>query len=186
MKDFERHGRIVRGANASFLTLVPKVKNPLSLSEFRPISLIGSVYRIIAKILAARLQKALPSIISQCQSGFLQGRNITDSILSASERISEMQKRGRSCAVIKVDFKKAFDRVRWSFLLSMMKGFAFSNKWLRWIKGCLSTSTVSFLVNGEPTKELEPERGLRKGAMELPIFLSDCSRRRSPVISRAS
>jgi len=56
VKFFEKWGRFSRGCNSSFITLVAKVKDPLNLSEYRPISLIGSMYKIIAKLLAMRLK----------------------------------------------------------------------------------------------------------------------------------
>ncbi|GKV47542.1 hypothetical protein SLEP1_g54439 [Rubroshorea leprosula] len=60
IREFHKHGRIVRGANASFIVLIPKTENPQRIEEYRPISLIGVMYKIIAKLLANRLQKVLP------------------------------------------------------------------------------------------------------------------------------
>jgi hypothetical protein len=64
MREFHENGRMVRGANSSFIVLIPKKKNPLKLSEFRPISLIWCIYKVIAKVLANRLKKVIDSVIS--------------------------------------------------------------------------------------------------------------------------
>lgn len=56
VKYFENYGRLGRGCNSSFITLVPKIKDPLTLGDYRPISLIGCLYKIIAKMLACRLK----------------------------------------------------------------------------------------------------------------------------------
>ncbi|GKD32880.1 RNA-directed DNA polymerase, eukaryota, partial [Tanacetum coccineum] len=66
------------GANSSFFTLIPKVNNPTLITDFRPISLIGIHYKIIAKILANRLSKVIDKIVSKEQSAFIAGRQILD------------------------------------------------------------------------------------------------------------
>jgi len=71
---FQSSGYFLRGCNASFITLVPKKANPSELNEFRPISLVGCIYKILSKVLANRLRKVLPSIIDVHQSAFLGGR----------------------------------------------------------------------------------------------------------------
>lgn len=65
LMEFHRNGKLVRGINASHIVLIPKKPDPLSLSDFRPISLIGSIYKILAKLLPERLSKVLDSIISE-------------------------------------------------------------------------------------------------------------------------
>jgi len=61
--DFEEEGRWPRGTNASFISLIPKVENPQILNEFKPISLVGCLYKIVAKILSLRLKKVLHKVI---------------------------------------------------------------------------------------------------------------------------
>lgn len=64
VEDFHRNASLVKGCNASFVVLVPKKENPTFLNDYRPISLVGCMYKVIAKLLAARLGKVMPSIIS--------------------------------------------------------------------------------------------------------------------------
>ncbi|GJT56960.1 putative RNA-directed DNA polymerase, eukaryota, reverse transcriptase zinc-binding domain protein [Tanacetum coccineum] len=73
------------GANSSFFTLIPKVNNPIFIKDFRPISLIGIHYKIIAKILANRLSKVIDKIVSIEKSAFILGRQILDGPLILSE-----------------------------------------------------------------------------------------------------
>lgn len=92
MDEFHSHDRLVKGLNSSFIALVLKKENPLSLEDFRPISLINSLYKIVAKFLANRLKAVIPKIISLVQSAFIAGRNIFESIMSCNEMIHLMQK----------------------------------------------------------------------------------------------
>ncbi|PNX72998.1 cysteine-rich receptor-like protein kinase [Trifolium pratense] len=163
MREFHENGRIVRGANSSFIVLIPKKKNPLNLSEFRPISLIGCIYKVIAKVLANRLKTVIDTVISETQSAFISGRQILDGILIANEIVDEAKRKKKDVLMFKVDFEKAYDSVDWSFLDFVMQKMNFHEKWRRWISECLKTASVSVLVNGSATKEFEMGRGLRQG-----------------------
>lgn len=85
INDFERSEFIPKGCNPTFITLVPKVSDPIIVTDFRPICLVGLQYKILSKVLAARLKKVPPSIISDNQSAFVEGRQILDGDLVANE-----------------------------------------------------------------------------------------------------
>ncbi|GJZ58750.1 putative RNA-directed DNA polymerase, eukaryota, reverse transcriptase zinc-binding domain protein [Tanacetum coccineum] len=151
------------GVNSSFFTLIPKVTNPLYIKDFRPISLIGFQYKIVAKILANRLSKVIDSIISHEQSAFVSGRQILDGPLILSEVIDWYKKRKKKLLLFKVDFEKAFDSLSWRFLDHVMNQLGFSMVWRRWIKAGLMSSRASILINRSPTSKFSLKRGLRQG-----------------------
>jgi len=117
---FQESGRMPKGSNASSITLVPKVKDPSMLDHYRPISLVGSLYKIISKVLSCRMKKVLPSVIDECQSAFLKDRGLLDSVLVANEVIEELKRCGRSGLCLKIDYEKAYDSVSWAFLFKML------------------------------------------------------------------
>ncbi|KAI3750395.1 hypothetical protein L2E82_21030 [Cichorium intybus] len=160
---FEEFGNLAVGCNSSFITLVPKTKDPNSLSDYRPISLIGCMYKIIAKILALRLKRVMNDIIGEVQTAYIEGRNILDGPLVTNEICSWAKKVKKKILLFKVDFDKAFDSINWEYLNSVLVQMGFGNKWCRWINGCLRSSRASVLVNGAPTKEFEITRGVRQG-----------------------
>ncbi|GJZ86688.1 RNA-directed DNA polymerase, eukaryota, reverse transcriptase zinc-binding domain protein [Tanacetum coccineum] len=142
---------------------LPSVDNPLVVSDFRPISLIGAQYKILAKILANRLSRVIDSVISPEQTAFVKGRQILDGPLMVNEIINWYKNRKQSLMIFKVDFEKAFDSVSWDFLDRVMAFMGFGCRWRGWIRGCLKSAKASVLINGSPSYEFSLHRGLRQG-----------------------
>ncbi|GMP73510.1 hypothetical protein CsSME_00031245 [Camellia sinensis var. sinensis] len=162
LKDFHATSRLPYGINNSFITLVPKTDNPLGLSDCRPISLVGSLYKILFKVLAHRLKRVLPEVIGETQSALLGGRSILDGVFIANEIVDGWKKTKRKGVIIKLDFKKAYGSINWEFIFSMLYNFGFGLKWISWMRECISTTRLSILVNGSPTEEFSPQKGLRQ------------------------
>ncbi|GJT01740.1 putative RNA-directed DNA polymerase, eukaryota, reverse transcriptase zinc-binding domain protein [Tanacetum coccineum] len=163
-------GSLPHGFNSSFFTLIPKVSNPIFIKDFRPISLIGVHYKIIAKILANRLAKVVDKIVSHEQSAFIAGCQIHDDPLILSDIVERFKKKKKKLLIFKVDFEKAFDSVSWKYLDFVLLNLGFGSKWRSWIRACLSSSRASVLVNGSPTSEFSIKRGLRQGDLLSPFL----------------
>lgn len=153
MKDFHGNGKLVKGFNPSFICLIPKKEAPQKIEDYRPISLIGSAYKIIAKTLAVRLNKVIDSVVSHNQTVFIKGRHFMDGILILNEVVDEAIRKNEGRYFFKVDFEKAFDSIDWGYLDGILRGFNFCEKWRVWIRTCLETATTSVLVNGSPSGE---------------------------------
>lgn len=85
------NGGFPKVINASFIALIPKVQDPQSLNQYRPISLIGSIYKIVAKLLGRRLKRVMPDIIDERQTAFIEGRHMLHNVLIASEVVEEVK-----------------------------------------------------------------------------------------------
>ncbi|RVX12865.1 LINE-1 retrotransposable element ORF2 protein [Vitis vinifera] len=109
--EFHRSGIINQSTNASFIVLLPKKSMSRRSSDFRPISLITSLYKIIAKVLVGRLRGVLHETIHSTQGAFVQGRQILDAVLIANEIVDEKRRSGEEGIVFKIDFEKAYDHV---------------------------------------------------------------------------
>nr|GEX95696.1 cysteine-rich receptor-like protein kinase [Tanacetum cinerariifolium] len=86
-------------------------------------------------------------------------RQILDGCLIANELIRMANLEGHKLLLFKVDFEKAFDSVNWNFLFDVMKQFGFGDKWIGWIRSCLSSASIFVLINGLPSKEFSMEKG---------------------------
>lgn len=109
--EFHRNGRCVRGSNSSFIVLIPKKEGARGFDQFRPISLIGSLYKIVAKLLATWLKSVVGKLIGDSQSAFLEGRNILDGVVILNEAIKDAKRLKNERLIFKVDFAKAYDSI---------------------------------------------------------------------------
>ena len=94
------------------LLLFPKLKNHKGgWGDYRPISLVGCLYKIVAKSLARRLQRVLHGVVVGRQSSFLGGRNLLHNALIANEVVEEARRKKKKCLIFKVDYEKTYDSV---------------------------------------------------------------------------
>lgn len=148
-------------ANTSLITLVPKYANLSGLNDYQPISLVGCIYKTIAKTLVLRLQKCINEVVGINQFTFIQKGQFIDCAFITNKLVGIMKKNINGSIFLKVDFEKAFDSVAWEYLDFVIKMIGFGKKWCMWIMSCISITSVSILVNGSPTREITMDRGLR-------------------------
>lgn len=131
-KDFHERGRFVKSIKASFLVLIPKRGGAEDLRDFRPISLVDSLYKLLAKVLTNGLKKIVGKVVSRSQNAFMEGRQILDASLIANETIDSMQKGNGGGILCKFDIKKVYD-VNWNFIFWLLEKMGFGAKWISWI-----------------------------------------------------
>lgn len=161
VQDFFLFARFPKGCNPSFITLIPKVSSAKFVKDFRPISLIGCQYKIIAKILANRLSMVISDLVNKQQYAFVVGRQILDDPLIRNEFLSWCKTKKKKAMIFKVDFEKMYDSVKWDFLDDILGKFGFGTRWQGWIRGCLYSSMGFVLINSSLTKEFQFYKGLR-------------------------
>ena len=173
--------------NETHIVLVPKIKDPKKIIEFRPIRLCNVVYKLASKTLANRLNKVLPKIISDSQSAFVHGRLITNNVLVAFETMHHInQKRGGKIGemALKLDMSKAYDRVEWVCLEKIMEKLGFSFRWRELMMHCIFSVTYVVRINGSPQGNIIPSRGLCQGDPLSPHLFLICAEGLSALIKK--
>lgn len=173
--------------NETYICLIPKAKCPQKVTKFRPISLCNVIYKIMSKVLANRLKKILPEVISEAQSAFVPRRQITNNVFVAFEMMHciSMRKKGKKrLMAVKLDMSKAYNRVEWRYLQEIMRKMGFQGRWIQLTMMCVKTVSYSVLINGEPKGKIFPTRGLHEGDPISPYLFLLCAEGLSAMFQR--
>ena len=152
-------------ANNSLIVLIPKTTNPTSVNNFRPISFYNVVYKIISKLLVAKLRHLLHKIIFPYQSAFIPSRWIAKNQVVVYELLHSFKTRKvkSSFMTIKLDLQKAYDRFSWKFIHAILTNLGFNFVFTNWILNCISSVSFEVLVNWGKSNQFKPRKGLRQG-----------------------
>jgi len=152
------------GVNSTNICLVPKVKNPIKVNQYRPISCCKTIYKCISKILASRMKTVIPYLISHNQGAFVASRHIVDNILLAHEIIKGYDRKSISPrCLLKIDIMKAFDTTRWESISYILDRMGFPEGFRKWVLACISTPSYSVILNGQSVGYFKGMQGLRQG-----------------------
>jgi mannosylglycoprotein endo-beta-mannosidase len=156
--------------NKGLITLIPKTEDRARFSNWRPITLLGSIYKILAKTLAGRIQSALTHIIRPNQTGFGEGRSILDNIFMAQEALGWAEESEQDLVLLLLDFEKAFDRIEWGFLFTALAKLGFSGTWVRWVGSLYQVASSAIKVNGAAGPDFQLAQLVRQGCPLAPYL----------------
>jgi exonuclease III len=146
------------------LTLLPKKdKDPRYIKNWRPLSLLNVDYKILAKLLARRLQKVLSDIINTDQTGCIAKRSAHSNIRSIIDIVNHANEKKLMGIIAFIDFEKAFDTVKWSFLYKTLEKMNFGNYFINCIKTLYNDITTYVSNCGSLSAPFKPTRGIRQG-----------------------
>jgi len=168
--DSRRSKKVLKALNASFIALIPKQENAMTLDGFWPIALCNVVYKIISKIITNRLKPLLPSLISEEQTGYVEGRKILNNIIQAHEVVHSLKSKKQAAMIIQLDLAKSYDKLSWAYIRAILKGYGFDANWTRWVMALVTSTSFSILLNGAPSRTFTPSRGLKQGDMLSPFL----------------
>lgn len=110
------------------------------------------------------MKQILLGFINLNQSAFVEGRNISDNILLAHELVHNYHRPCVSAkSAIKIDLFKAFDSLSWDFILNLLEAVDFPACFIKWLRGCLTSTWFSVSVNGTLAGYFQGKKGVRQG-----------------------
>jgi len=145
--------------------LIRKIESPKKITQYRSISLSNVISCLASKVLANRLKRFLPKMISENQSAFMSDHLITDNILVAFKTIHHINQKHSGKVgemTLKLEMNKVFDRFEWGCLEKIMYKIGFHESWVKLMMRCVSTITYSININKQPRGYVIPFRGLRQ------------------------
>ena len=124
--DFHKEELNLFSLNFGIITLIPKSSEATKIQHYRPICVLNVSFKIFTKVGTNRLNKVAQTVVSPTQTAFMQGRNIMEGVVILHETIHELHTKKRNGVIFKIDFEKAYDKVKWYFLQQTlcMKGFS--------------------------------------------------------------
>lgn len=171
VQSFFLYGFLPKGINATILSLAPKQANAQQMKDFRPIACCNLLYKVISKIIANRLKTILPAAIEQNQCAFIKDRLLLENVLLATELVKDYHRPAiTSRCAIKFDISKAFDTVKWSFIVDILRAMGLPDQFIHWVYVCISTASFSVSVNGDLEGFFFSSRGIRQGCSLSPYL----------------
>ena len=158
------HNTLSNEQKRGVIRMIPKKgKDLTNLKNWRPITLLNTDYKILAQVLAKRLQKVLPSVISKDQNGYLENRFIGFNIRSILDTIAFTNNQSLTTIIAFLDFEKAFDKLNWKFMQKCLNKFGFGISFRKWVNILYTNIETSVINFGTTTKYFSPTCGIRQG-----------------------
>lgn len=172
--------------NYAYITLAPKKDGVSDICDFRPISLIHGVYKILMKVLATQLATKINQLINPLQSAFIKTRSIMDSVVLAQETVTTCSNNQWSALFLGLNFTKTFDSLEWEFIMQALWARGFGDRWCSWIKSALESGTSSILINNTPGPHIKCKQDLRQGDPIPPYLFELATNAFTKIIQKAS
>ena len=167
---YAQHDQHFKRLNSAHVVLIPKKSDAICVGDYRPISLTHSVAKLVSKLMANQLAGSLDLLVSRTQSAFSKRRNIHDNFLYTQNLIKELHRAKYPALFLKLDIAKAFDSVRWDYLLEVLTQMGFGVKWRSWVSILLGSTSSAVFLNGARGKWFRHRRGLRLGDPLSPML----------------
>jgi hypothetical protein len=172
VEDFNRNSLDLKRLNFGVITLVPKVLEASTIKKYRPICLLNVDFKVFLKLLNDRLTPIAGNIVSDSQTAFIKGRNILEGVITLHEVLHELKRTKEEGVLFKIDFEKAYDKVKLDFVREVVERKGFPPSWIEQTMSTIQGGKVCVNVNGERSQYFRTYQGLRQGDPLSPILFN--------------
>ena len=164
--------KITGSQGQAIIRLIPKKPRPNEITDYRPISLLCTDYKLLAAVLSNRLSKTLANTISLMQKGGIPGRKIDESLITFRDVIKTMTDRQGKGALIGIDLARAYDLVRRDVVWTIMNAMGYPEEFISWIRCLYSVTSMRFDFGAGITDSIQGAISLRQGCpMSMLLFI---------------
>ena len=158
MKFFE-YSQLPVEWNCTNLALIPKIPNPSTAMDYRPIACCNTLYKGISKLSCSRLREILPNVVHPNQSTFMEGRLIGHNIMICQDlvRLYHWKNLSLRC-MFKIDLRKAYDSISQEFVNHLLNKLKFPPQFCHWVLALLNTCNYTLVVNGHHYSNFQGKR----------------------------
>ncbi|KAL3697957.1 hypothetical protein R1sor_012033 [Riccia sorocarpa] len=172
VQEFWSRGALTEKTRTAVIKLLPKNEDTQLLKNWRPLSLMGITYKILAKTMANKIKNLMPKLVDNLQTGFIEGRTIASNLLSLKLGQDWTRLSDQECVFVQLDFVKAYDRLEHGFLWRTLASMGFSEATLKIIKGLAQGGLAMVHLNEDFTQSFPIQRGVRQGCPLAPYLFT--------------
>ncbi|MCO5557342.1 hypothetical protein L7F22_010905 [Adiantum nelumboides] len=172
LNHWRKEGSIQPNFNQGLIKVIPKGQDRLEIRNYRPLTMLNSVYKVMAKALALRIKYVVNQVVHPKQFGFVQGRSIHEAILNVITTIDWAAEQDQDYVMINMDLEKAYDRVSWDFILAVVDRLGFGNNFLGMVKTLFQNANASIQINGYISDNFQLARSIRQGCPLAPLLFA--------------
>ena len=164
INDGYKNGMLSITQRLGIITLIPKgEKDKMFLKNWRPLTLLNSLYKMVSGCIAERIKPHLNKIIHGDQKGFVAGRYIGEAVRTTYDIIQWAKENNKTGIILLIDFEKAYDSISFSYIRKCMTFFNFDESLIRWVDILLHNFYAVVNHCGNISKKINIGRGCRQG-----------------------
>ena len=168
-------GKFGISGKKGIMSLIPKKgKDTRYIKHLRPLTLLNNDFKFLAKVMANRLKRVLPSIIGDQQTGFMEKRSIQENLRTTIDVVSHVYQAGKRAVIVSIDFLKCFDRIEHDSIYAAMKLFNFGERFIQYSKIFFADLMVCTQNAGYFSEFFSKTRGVNQGCNYSPFCFLIC------------
>ncbi|MCO5550845.1 hypothetical protein L7F22_004338 [Adiantum nelumboides] len=172
LNHWRREGTIQPEFNQGLIKLIPKGQDKMEVKNYRPLTMLNTMYTVMAKALALRVRTVVSQVVHPKQFGFVQGRSIHEAMVNVITAIDWATEQEDEYIMINMDLEKAYDRVSWEYILVVIDRMGFGSLFLGMVKTLFQNASASVHINGYISDSFQLVRSIRQGCPLAPLLFA--------------